>query len=536
LVVRALLHSEHVRAIREGPRIRETGILKAVAEFDPEVFFNTRWDDVSEPVGNTLTTGGPDRFNDHHWQARAGLRQKTWLGGSLEMSQELGLQDTNSLFFVPDQQAATRMTLSLNQPLLKYAGYEYNQSMSLLAEVQTNIALHELTAELQDHALDVIKAYWELYLQRALYLQRQRALHQADKILDELKSREQIDSLRSQIARARAAVAVRRAAVKRAELSTQTAQARIISLTNDPEWHSNLGLELLPTEAPAMSAQFSEVQTVFQTALNFRPEIAETMERVREAQVRLGISKNELLPTLDFVIEGYVAGLDGDYNVANSFRSQFTDGAPSYGAGFIFSMPLHNRAAQADYERRNREVAQVMHELNAVLSQVALDVEVATANVKAAYYEMEGRSEAMLATDEEVRYLHERWRLLPGEDRAVSFVLEELLDAQDRQMEAEAAYVRAQVEYTISHYRLQHAVGSLLHQTGTVAPQHAPEFELTPPLNPPSAPGPAPELIPQIPPPQPVPAEAVSHRSYVRPQVQNQPFNPLAPSMLRTAP
>ena len=38
--------------------------------------------------------------------------------------------------------------------------------------------------------------------------------------------------------------------------------------------------------------------------------------------------------------------------------------------------------------------------------------------------------EELLATDEEVRYLHDRWRLLPGDDRAVSFVLEELLDAR----------------------------------------------------------------------------------------------------------
>lgn len=463
LIRRALLHSDHVLAVSEGPRIREQGILNAVADFDLNVFFDTRWDDTSDPVGNTLTTGGPDRFTDNHWQAKAGMRQKTWSGGTLEAAQELGLQDTNSLFFIPDQQAATRVTLSFNQPLLKRGGREYNESLILIAEIQTSIAEHELVRELQDHAYDVVEAYWDLYLQRALVLQRRRAHQQAIDIMAELQSRRELDSLRSQIARARAAVAIRRAALQRAQLGVRTSQARIVSLTNDPTWRGQPALELTPLEAPAAAGSAAiDLPSAFQNALHFRPEVAETMERVREAQVRLGMSKNELLPTLDFVLEAYVAGLDGDYDVANSFRNQFNDGAPSYGAGLIFEVPIGNRAAKADFERRNRELSQLIHELNAVFSQVSLEVEVAVADVEAAKQEMQGRFEALIATDEEVRYLHDRWRLLPGEDRAVSFVLEELLDAQDRQMEAEAAFVRAQVDYTLSHYRLRRAIGSLL--------------------------------------------------------------------------
>ena len=475
LVASALMHSQHVLALSEGPRIREQGILKAVADFDPAVFFETRWDDQSNPVGNVLTTGGPTRFLDQQWQGKAGMRQKTWLGGTVEWSQHLGLQDTNSLFFLPKDQAATRMALSFSQPLLKRGGREYNESLILIAEIQTDVAQHELARELQDHAYEVIQAYWELYLQRALALQRQRAHQQAIDIMLELQSRRELDSLRSQIARARAAVAVRRAALRRAELGVQTAQARIVALTNDPAWQHQPGLELTPGEAPAAAAESQvNLPTAFQNALHFRPEIAETMGRVREAQLRLGMSKNELLPTLNLVVDTYVAGLDGEYDVSQSFRSQFNEGAPSYGAGLVFQMPLGNRAAKAELVRRDRELSQLIHELNAVFNKVSLEVEIAVADLEAAKQEMLGRFEALIATDEEVRYLHDRWRLLPGDDRAVSFVLEELLDAQDRQMEAEAAFVRAQVEYTVSHYNLQRAVGSLLHVDGIPSPHELP--------------------------------------------------------------
>ncbi|MCA9121598.1 MAG: TolC family protein [Planctomycetaceae bacterium] len=463
LIAQALAQSEHVLAISQGPLIQQENVLKAIADFDPSVFLESRWDDLSNPVGNTLTTGGPNRFSDHHWQNKGGFRKKTNLGGTIELSQAIGLQDTNSIFFVPGQQAQTRMMLGLNQPLLRRAGREYNESGILLAEIQTNIAEHELSRDLQDHAYTVIQAYWDLYLHRALYLQRQRSYDQAEKILIELKSREQIDSLRSQIARAQAAVAIRKAGVQRAMLETQTAQARIVTLTNNPYWRNGAAVELTPVEAPATTRAAIDLHTAFQTALHYRPEVAKHMEEIREAQIRFGISKNELLPTLDLVLETYVAGLQGSYDVANSIGNQFANGAPSYSAGIIFQVPIGNRAAQAEYRRREAQVSQLMHELNAVLSQVSLEVEVAVNEVEATYQELQGRYESMLATDEELKYLFDRWRLLPGEDRAVSFVLEELLDAQDRQTEAEAAYVRSQVAYTIANFSLQRASGALLH-------------------------------------------------------------------------
>lgn len=333
----------------------------------------------------------------------------------------------------------------------------------MLAEVATNIAEHELSRELQDHAFAVIQAYWDLYLQRALYLQRERAYGQAVSIMNELQSRQEIDSLRSQIARARAAVAVRRASVQRAKLATRSAQARIVTLTNNPLWRDTSAVELTPVEAPATMQAQVDLSLAFETALHYRPEVAKQLEEIREAQIRLGMSKNELLPTLDLVLETYVAGLDGNNDVSDAIGSQFGDGAPSYTAGILFEVPIGNRAAQAEYRRRESQVSQLTHELNAVLSQVSLEVELAVAEVEAAYHELHGRYEAMVATDEELKYLFDRWRLLPGDDRAVSFVLEELLDAQDRQMEAESAFVRAQIAHTVSQFSLQRASGALLH-------------------------------------------------------------------------
>ena len=40
----------------------------------------------SEPIGNELDTGGPPRLREEDWGFSAGLRKKTPLGGSWEVS------------------------------------------------------------------------------------------------------------------------------------------------------------------------------------------------------------------------------------------------------------------------------------------------------------------------------------------------------------------------------------------------------------------------------------------------------------------
>ena len=75
---------------------------------------------------------------------------------------------------------------------------------------------------------------------------------------------------------------------------------------------------------------------------------------------------------------------------------------------------------------------------------------------------MLARFQAMIAADTEANYLLERWRLLPGNDQTTSFLLEDVLDAQERVAAEEQDFVEAQVAYVISVVRLKRASGILL--------------------------------------------------------------------------
>ena len=115
LLVRSLQHSSQVKVFSELPLIRETSVVEADAAFDWHGFLDSRWDDISDPVGNSLTVGGgQNRFNDHNLSGSAGARRRTRNGGQLEVAQRLGWQDNNSTFFIPGQQGTSRLVLSLS--------------------------------------------------------------------------------------------------------------------------------------------------------------------------------------------------------------------------------------------------------------------------------------------------------------------------------------------------------------------------------------------------------------------------------------
>ena len=462
VILGTLEHSAQVRLLSDAPLIRRSAVTEAQANFDLRSFMETRFVDTSDPVGSTLTTGGANRYNDQNWTASGGVRKRGSTGAELEAAQKFGYQDNNSIYFVPAEQGTSRLSLSLTQPLLNGAGAAYNSSLIVLAEIDANIARDQLSKELQALLVEVHRSYWDLYQQRVTLLQKRKLYEQALRILEELNARRDVDVLESQIAKASAAVATREADTIRFAAYVRNAEAKLRALVNDPRLVAVPGLELVPREPPGRSYRDPNLQDSLLRALERRPEINQLGKEIRAANVREEVSRNELLPVLNLILSSYMSGLQGDSDIGGAFGDQFTVGRPTYSAGLLFEVPYGNRAAKARLQQRRLELRRLTNQLEATVLNVRAEVEMAVREVATTYREMVSKYHAMSASEVEIMYLRERWRLLPGDGQVAGVVLEDLLNAQERLSKSESSFVAALVAYNIALVNLHRVTGTLL--------------------------------------------------------------------------
>ena len=463
LLIRTLANSKYLQGLADLPLIREKSTMEAIAEFDVTTFVETRFRRPSEPVGNQLTVGpgGSQRFRENDFASSAGVFRKTSRGGRVQFGQEIGMLNNNSTFIDPRHQGNARLTLNVTQPLLSGAGKAYNTSLIMLAQMDERVAWDQVSEQLQDYIVEVTENYWQLYLERARFQQKDRHLRRGEAILSELEQRREIDAVENQIARARAAVQTRRTDLIRAKTRIRNIESRLRGLVNDPQLYGS-AIEIVPAEVPQCTLLDLSLGDAMSQALKSRSEIDKAIQKVRAAGVRLSVAKNELLPVLDVVLETYLSGLQGGNDIGQAWVDQFSVGEPSYSAGIRYEIPLSNRLAKNRHQRRRLEMRQAISQFEFEVEGLMSEVDIAVREVNTTYEEMLSRYEAMLANEIDLAYFHKRWELVPGDDRSASFLLEDILEAQDRVVAQESNFVQAQVDYAMSIVNLKRALGILM--------------------------------------------------------------------------
>ncbi len=463
VVLGTLCFSPQVNMMRAVAPIREDSVIEAQGDFDPRAFVESKFLDTSDPVGSELIAPlEGDRYIDQNWYYSSGIRKKTLSGAQIEFGEKIGYENSNSQWFIPELQGTARLTMTITQPLLNGAGKAYNSRLIVLAQIDAQSGRDHVSKDLQTLMLDVYQVYWDLHLQRALLLQKRRLYERGVEICRELEARRDIDAVGGQLARARAAVASRYAAVIRQETLLLDADAKLRTLINDPQLLVNRCQELIPMQRPLRSPCPLSFQDSLIVALNHRPEINEARAELRAACVRQEVAKNELLPVLNVILMTYVSGLEGDVDIGRALGDQFTLGRPTYSTGMTFEYPLGNRTARAKYHRRQLEILQLTSQLAATTSNVRLEVETAVREITTCYREMLCQAHAVIGNETEIEYLKSRWDASLDEQRSSSVLLDDLLNAHDRLARSEGLYAAALVGYNQGFAKLNQATGTLV--------------------------------------------------------------------------
>ena len=459
----AIHHSNQIQIAKMDPLIRETAVQEADSAFDWVRYLDAAWNDTSEPVSNALTVGGNGtRFNDQTYQATGGVRRTTRSGGQLDISQRFGWQDNNSQFFIPNDQATGRLTLSYTHPLLRGRGAAYNNAIVFLAQLDSEVAQDEFLSILQDELLEITRAYWNLHLERATLAHQLRLYLRTQEIHRTLAARQVVDAQGTQLVLAASALENRRAELIRAQTAVTNSETRLRGMLNAQELGNSDQVELIPVEPLPDFHMQTDLQNELQVALQNRPEVRAAVQQVKAGSVRLGVAQNELLPALNLVTQGYLSGLQGDSDFTRAFGDQFSVGRPSYSVGFQYELPVGNRLAKSRVCRRQHELTRLQTEYARALEAVTTEVDIAVRELHTSYREIVAKRRALAAAEAEVSTIDKRWQRMIDGNGTSSLNLESLLRAQERVTEAEREYVTSQLTYSLAMVNLKRSNGTLL--------------------------------------------------------------------------
>jgi len=464
LFVRALQHSSQIRVFSELPLIRETGIQEAAGAFDTNAFVEAAYDHRNDPVGSTLTTGNAsDRFRQDEVLTRAGAEKKLITGTEVTVEQRVTRTDNNSSFFVPNPQTNAELSLTVMQPLLRGAGIAYNRSIMQIATIDSEVAMQEFIRQSESHLLEIARTYWTLYAARATYLTKKNHADSIDSIITELEARQEFDAARRQLLRAEAAGAERRAELVRSEAAVRNAEDRLKALVNDPQLRGMGAIEIVPEDPPSVRPVSLDLEASATSALQRRPEILQAFLQLRAGAVREKIARNEVLPELNMLVSGYVAGLASGSRYGEALTNQFDTGGPGVAVGMRLDFPIENNEAEAKLERRKIELRQLFEQLKTTMETVLLEVKVAAREVRTSLRDVQAKYESVEAAREDVVDLERRKELmLLGTETGSASYLEFLLEAQDRQADAEEKFLLALATYNVSLLSMERAKGNLL--------------------------------------------------------------------------
>jgi outer membrane protein TolC len=258
------------------------------------------------------------------------------------------------------------------------------------------------------------------------------------------------------------------------EAQTQDQVKKLITAQGDP---GSVLARLTPTQGVRKPdpADVLPVEEAIKVALENRPEMRQLQLDLDNKDIDVVYTKNQLLPTVDFIASYTQSGVAGTEaqasNIFNpnappinsaligglgtSFGQLFNYNYGGYAVGFSVQIPLRNRAAQADSARAAIEKQLAENRITAQAQQIALEVRNAVTQIEMQKARIDAAQTARELAEQRLAAEQKKFDLGAS---TIRFVLEEQRNVAQTQTDE----LQSLVNYTKSLIDLDRAMGMTL--------------------------------------------------------------------------
>ncbi|HUN61736.1 MAG TPA: TolC family protein, partial [Candidatus Sulfotelmatobacter sp.] len=393
--------------------------------YDPVLTQYIAFSDAATPIANPFISGLGATGNTTTAQSlfshaaiyNTSYSQNFVTGSNLTVAWDnTRASSTAANFFNPYVQSS--LSISFQQQLLNGAGRYVNRRNILITENNRKIADLQFAQQAITTITNTVTAYWELVYARENVKVQEQAVKVSEKLYSDNKKQLEIGTMAPlDVTRAESELASDRQNLiiaQTTELQDQLSLKNYIS--KDPMASNLLDVEIVPTDKPETPAtiETSSFEDSVKEAFQKRPDLQEQYFNLKSAQIDVKATKNALLPTATLGLQYSANGLAGNSPIEGASSTVagvpvvdangvpipglflpetvtpttgtshagfgtaqsevFHNDFPVYSGSLTFSLPLRNRANQADSIHAQLVERQFEAEVQQTKNTAVLDV------------------------------------------------------------------------------------------------------------------------------------------------------------------
>ncbi|MBM4121922.1 MAG: TolC family protein [Nitrospira sp.] len=446
IVLRALQNNLDISVSRQTRDSRLTDIVFEQAKFDPTLSLNGQYNRSITPLNRPLfgLTGSDltkiQKFDQNSGSVTADLTQNLLTGANYDLNYSPSrtfVAGPQTFLFNPGWQSG--LALTLTQPLLRNFGTDINRTFIKVAQNNAKVEEHVFFDRVLTVIATVEQTFWELVFVNENLKVAQAALKAAEELLAANKAKAKAGVMAIvDVLQAEAAVASRVEQVLIAEKAIRDQEDQLRRLLNPSEEELRQDVRLVPVDQPVKTLEPISLQEAIDVAMERRPEILQANRNIETSDLNVKFAKNQLLPNLSFQGTSGLSGLGRDAS------DMFTKGASgdfyNYGAGLVLSIPLGNRSAISQYNKRQIEVRNAQASLQSVRQQVIVAVREAVRRVQTDFKRIETTRSARIMAEKQLQAERERLNVGLSTTRFVLDFQRDLATAQGNELRSVVDY------------------------------------------------------------------------------------------------
>ena len=455
-----------------------TGLIGAlVPQTDPIIQLSANYGHLTTPESNLIV----DQTNyliQNYQNYSASFSQQFMAGTAVSLGFNSTRATVNSPSTLLNPITVGSLNLSITQNLMQGWGLATNNRYIHIARNNQKVTDLQLKQQVITTVAAVLNLYWDLVAFNEDVRLKQEALDAATKLYEDNKKELATGAVAAiEVTRAQAEIPSRREDVLIAE--TNVLQQEIV-LKNaisrhgiqDPLLESAHIIPLDHTSVPQVE-DLGSVRELTAQAMKQRADLEQNRINIQsQALVLLG-DKSALKPSLQAFVSftnhaqagvtnplnvDYLYGVPDPYYIGGygTFLGQiFRRSFPDYSAGFSLTIPIRNRAAQADYATDMLQMRQQQLQMEKAENQVAVDVRNAIIGQQQAHTRYESAVAARQLAQETLTAERKKYEFGKSTNAAV-------IQAQRDVVTAESEEVQSMANYTHARIAVDQALGATL--------------------------------------------------------------------------